>query len=44
MARWRSDPDRSTGIVRSAYAHVAPRTPLWLRGDELVEADGPLLR
>jgi hypothetical protein len=42
-ADWSSDPERSRGLVRSTYTHIAPGTPLRVRGNEFVEAVGPLL-
>jgi HNH endonuclease len=40
---WPSDAARSRGLVRSTYTHIAPGTPLWVRGNEFVAASGPLL-
>lgn len=42
-SRWPTDPDRSNGLVRSTYGHLAPGTPLWVRDREFVEAPGPLV-
>lgn len=41
-ARWPSDASRTIALVRSTYGHLAPGTPLWMRGAEFVEAEGPL--
>jgi hypothetical protein len=38
---WTSDLQRSRALVRTTYLHVARGTPLWVRGKEFVEADGP---
>ena len=40
--RWPSDPSRSTAYVRSTYQHLAPGTPLWVRGRDFATAAGPL--
>ena len=42
QAGWSSDHPRSLGLVRSTYGHLAPGTPLWVRGREFTEALGPL--
>jgi hypothetical protein len=41
--RWRSDPQRTSALIRTAYAHIAPGTPLWRSGREFEIAAGPLM-
>ncbi len=41
--RWQTDPVRSRALVTSTYSHLAPGTPLWVRGTEFEIAAGPLL-
>ena len=41
--RWRSDPQRTSALIRTAYSHVAPGTPLWRSGREFDIAIGPLM-
>ena len=36
--------DRSRGLVRSTYGHIAAGTPLWVRDDQFVQAAGSALR
>jgi 5-methylcytosine-specific restriction endonuclease McrA len=40
-ARWPSDARRSAALVRSTYGHIAAGTPLWVVGNDFVEAAGP---
>lgn len=35
--------DRTRALVFTTYSHIAPGTPLWLRGKEFEFATGPLL-
>ena len=40
---WESAPAPTTGLIVSNYSHLAPGTPLWVKGKEFVTATGPLL-
>ena len=39
--RWPSDKDRTWALAQSTYAHIAPGTPLWVRGNSFELAPGP---
>lgn len=38
---WRSDLRRSSALVANTYTHMAPGTPLWVRGSEFEMATDP---
>jgi hypothetical protein len=40
---WESDAERTVGLARSTYGHLAPGTPLWVVGKEFETALGPLV-
>ena len=40
-SRWPTDPNRTLGLVRNTYAHLAPGTPLWEQGNVFALAAGP---
>jgi hypothetical protein len=44
QARWSSDVNRSTALVRSTYAHISAGTPLWRHGADFDLALGPINR
>ncbi len=40
-ARWSSAPARSRALAQTTYQHLAPGTPLWVRGKDFELASGP---
>jgi 5-methylcytosine-specific restriction endonuclease McrA len=41
-SRWESSAARTAALARSAYGHIAPSTPLWVKGSTFTPAPGPI--